>query len=144
MTATAPRRPYPRWVLPIPQFLLRFDDEVYRAQRYDMPLSLVVAHVPARARDADDRFLEFAATLRRIDVVTTPRAGLQVICLPHTRRAAADEVGTRLRDALPEAFVGVVVFPEHGTTAHQLLRSARNLRTMAVAQRSAMDAVGAA
>ena len=130
MVTVQQRLPSSQWVLSAPQFMGRFDDEVYRAQRYDMPLSLIVAHLPGRHTGADDRFPAFAATLRRIDLVTTPRAGLHLVCLPHTRRSEAEEVGRRLRDVFPEAVVGVVSFPTDGATSHQLLRSARNVASL--------------
>ena len=81
------------------------DDEIYRAERYDIPLSLILADAPgASAHSAE--FLEFAGEcLRRIDLGTTLRSGVLAICLPHTRSSGARGVGLRLKDALPGAAV---------------------------------------
>ncbi len=94
-----------------------------------MPLSLIVAHLPTGSTRTEEPFLDFVTTLRRIDLATTPRPRFHVVCLPHTRKPTGELVAKRLRDALREAFVGLVTFPEHGTTAHQLLRAARELRS---------------
>src|SRR5437870_3502106 len=108
------------YVLPAEQFLARLDDEIYRAERYSIPLCLLVAQLPADAVDVARRIVDFAASLRRIDLLMIQPA-LCRVCLPHTDRSGAEYVRRRLQQALPEADVSIVAFPDDGHSSGQLL-----------------------
>ena len=115
-------------VLPAEQFMVRLHEEIYRAERYGIPMSLVLADVRSAS---GERFLDFVAEqLRRIDMGTRLAAGRYAICLPHTSRLGAEGVGRRLRAALDGAVIGVVTCPQDGRTAEQLLDAADTLITV--------------
>ena len=127
MTEPGARGAWRRCVVPATHFMVMLDDEIYRAERYGIAISLILADAPGTsARSA--AYLDFAAEcLRRIDLGTTLRSGLIAICLPHTRSSGAQGVGMRLREALPGAVISIVTFPEDGRTAEQLLNAAECL-----------------
>ena len=72
-----------RRVVPGDQFIVRLDDEIYRAERYSTPLCLIVAEIPDAAADLAKRLVDFAGMLRRIDLIMSEPGRFQV-CLMHT------------------------------------------------------------
>ena len=108
------------------QFMKTFDGEVYRAHRYGMTVSLIVADVPGPSARAIEDFERFVETqLRRTDIGATLRTGVHALCLPHTDTRGANEVAERLKDALPKAIVAVVVrFPDDQSTPEDMLNAA--------------------
>ena len=113
-------------VVPARQFMSMLKDEIYRAERYGIPMSLIMAYAPSAS--AGERFSNFAVEhLRQVDAGTTLAAGIHVVCLPHTSSSRAEAVGMRLKAALRGAAIGVVTCPEDGRTVEQLVASAEGL-----------------
>ena len=115
-----------RRVVPADQFIVRLDDEIYRAERYNIALCLIVAEVPDAAADLAKRLVDFAGMPRRIDLIMSEPGRFRV-CLMHTDLVGAERFVRRLRKTLPEATVSIAAFPEDGQSSEELFNSAQAL-----------------
>lgn len=121
--------------------------EVSRSARTGSPLSVAIFDVDefskliirAGAKPAEDAFIKLGqqlkAGLRPYDLVARYSAGRLAVVLPETPPQVAVEVAERLHEALPTLIVkrrslsvsvGVATFPEHASTAEELINSAHH------------------
>lgn len=102
---------------------LRCEEECYRAQRYDRPLSIAVLE-PDRREDAWDAAERTAATLldrmRKADLPGYFGNARFVLVMPETARQGAQEVLGRVCKDVPGMVGGVAAFPSDGLTFDQL------------------------
>jgi len=121
-------------------FRLRLQEEVERAERYNVPFTLLIAKVPGRqARGSAEEWLKTQVEqhLRRTDLPAVLRDGSLGVLLHHT--AHFNAVRGRLTEALAasEAGVGFAVFPKDGADVSSLLRAADTAATEDARQRLA-------
>jgi GGDEF domain-containing protein len=124
-------------------FRLRLQEEVERAERYNVPFTLLIAKVPARpARGSAEEWLKTQVEqhLRRTDLPAVLRDGSLGVLLHHT--AHFNAVRDRLTDALAAAAAGVgfAVFPKDGADVSSLLRAADTAANEDARQRLARPA----
>ncbi|MEX1253296.1 MAG: hypothetical protein WEE64_03035 [Dehalococcoidia bacterium] len=105
----------------------RCEEECYRAQRYERPLSLLIVR-PAPETGGLAPRLQLAATLRtalRAADVAAYSGTEYIILLPETSKEQAEELATRLRAEVPNTVTGLSAFPEDGADLATLTEVAR-------------------
>lgn len=105
----------------------RCEEECYRAQRYERPLSLLVVR-PAPESGAVPARIRLASTLRtnlRAADVAAYSGSDYIVLLPETNGEQAEELAGRLRNAVPATATGISAFPEDGADLGALTEVAR-------------------
>jgi hypothetical protein len=100
-------------------FRLRVEEEIARAERYHQPFTMITISAAAPATLENTR-LAIKQALRAIDFAGDLGNKIAVL-LPHTDRAGADIVASRLGRLAPRANIRVAQFPQDGTTVSHLL-----------------------
>ena len=134
-----------RW-LEKPAFELRLEEEIYRAVRYGLSSSLVLARItvssPDAAKAAVPKLLNaFAQKHLRLSDIPGQLSRVEfAICLPHTQEEGASIVAGRLEEALASfsPLVGQATFPSEGETVAALLSAAKGNASLALYQASKM------
>jgi hypothetical protein len=106
----------------------RCDEECYRAQRYDRPLSLLVIELTATSGSTPSR-MQLAATLRstlRAADVAAYTGTDYAVLLPETTKEQAEELAGRLRTQVPGAVTCISAFPDDGADLTVLTEAARS------------------
>ena len=108
-------------------FRLRLLEELERAQRYNTPVTVLLAKKPtASVRNGADGWPsgEVESCLRRTDIPALLRDGSLGVILPHTAHYA--DVRRRITDALAslDTSIGLATFPKDGDNVSSLLRAA--------------------
>ncbi len=93
-------------------------EEVSVSAEFDLPLAALALVVEGGWQEEDIR--RALDALRAVDLVAQPAAAELLVALPNTRIADAQVVEERLREAVPEAAVGVASY-RRGDTAEDLL-----------------------
>jgi PleD family two-component response regulator len=110
----------------------RLNQEWSAARRYQLPLSVIMVHLPALDNAPENVWAEQAAPIaaelksrvRNIDVLGHYRTrGSFMMVLPVTPLEGAKILGGRLAEALPGALVGVASNQEGHTSAEALLQT---------------------
>jgi len=127
-------------------FMVRFQEEVSRTERYDKTLSVVMADLDyfkvvndTFGHTAGDQVLKAVGeylhgSIRDVDCVGRYGGEEFILLLPETEKAAAKGLAERLRKGIADMKVGnlpnvtismgIATFPEDGTTADELLLKA--------------------
>ncbi|CAN5152067.1 hypothetical protein BH24ACT19_BH24ACT19_21520 [soil metagenome] len=93
-------------------------EEVSVSADFDLPLAALALVIEGGWQEEDIR--QALDALRAVDLVAQPAAAELLVALPNTRIADAQVVEERLREAVPEAAVGVASY-RRGDTAEDLL-----------------------
>ncbi len=93
-------------------------EEVSVSAEFDLPLAALALVIEGGWQEEDIR--QALDALRAVDLVAQPAAAELLVALPNTRIADAQVVEERLREAVPEAAVGVASY-RRGDTAEDLL-----------------------
>lgn len=106
---------------------LRCDEEAYRANRYDQPLT-VVAIEPGPNSDTWALQKQIADWLRRelrkADLAAYVGNGRYVVLMPQVGESAAGKVAARLRRDLEGVETGLASYPNDGSTFDELAAAA--------------------
>jgi hypothetical protein len=108
-------------------FRLRLLEELERAQRYNTPVTVLLAKKPkSSVRNGADGWpgSDVESYLRRTDLPAVLRDGSLGVILPHTAHYA--DVRRRITEALGslDASIGLATFPKDGDDVSSLLRAA--------------------
>lgn len=118
-------------------FRLRLQDEVERARRYDIHLSVLVikpmaVHQGAEMQSASAWFGErIRRRLRRADLAALLHDGTLVVAMPNTGHRGATTAKRRIAKELAETqpYVGLACFPDDGEEPEALLKAAGRAAT---------------
>ena len=111
-------------------FDLRLEEELARAKRYNLPLSLLRIYLIGPAvKERDHNLLNellsdvVSRKLRRMDIPAFLEGNEYAVALPHTNQQQAEVVAKRLTKAFAPYSVaaGVASFPQDGLQPEQLL-----------------------
>ncbi len=100
-------------------------EEVSVSAEFELPLAVLVAG--AKGEWEEDALRRALGTLRTADLVTKPDPSELLVALPNTGTAEARVVEERIREAVPEAALGVASYTR-GDSAADLLKRARAAR----------------
>jgi hypothetical protein len=125
------------WTLSADYFQARLEQEIGRAKRYDMPLSVMFMQVSlAGLSEGPAVVAAGSALLRNEDIFAPMGRGEYAFFLPQTEEAGAQVVMTRLTDALEDylSIFGIACLSPERMNAKLLLDAARaNARRRLVA-----------
>lgn len=97
-------------------------EEVSVSAEFDLPLCVLVAR--SRDRWSPEVVRRVVGMVSQGDLIALPAPGEIALALPNTEFDGAKTVEHRLREALPEAAIGIAL-QKAGDTAHGLLYRAR-------------------
>lgn len=111
-------------------FSHRFEEELYRSERYNNRFALVVLDVAAQGSAAQKPIREsLRQKVRAADVAAYLGDGRYALLLPQTSMIAAQRLAFRLQRNFVNVRVGVSSYPSDGKNLSQLINAAK--RSMA-------------
>jgi hypothetical protein len=104
----------------------RCEEECYRAERYERPLSLVLVDAPSDEGPSSQSRVRswLAKELRKADITAYLGSGRYAVLLPETSKEEAQVLASRLAGAVDGAAAGVSAFPDDGSSLENLLEAA--------------------
>jgi hypothetical protein len=106
----------------------RFEEECYRAERYERPLALLLSEPePGSDENTVETWIGewLIIGLRMTDIAAYLGGARYAILLPETDRAKAAKLAARLRASVQQARTAVAAFPQDGRNLGELVAAAK-------------------